>query len=133
MPTMTSRRRFQVSESAEVRTHRAMRAVIFLGAIAGASIMSGAALATDSAMEPQPVSVATSTSMAIVLPDTVQKYVRTHRPLSIAFDGEPTVGASRPADARLHAIPGYQFRYVYVNGKPVFVDGQSRRIVHVVQ
>ena len=68
---------------------------------------------------------------SISLPDTVRKYVRTHKPLSIEFEAEPIIGAIVPVGARLRDIPGYHFQYVYVKGRPVFVDGRSRRIVHV--
>ena len=65
------------------------------------------------------------------LPDLVRKYVRTHKPLSIEFGAEPIIGAIVPVGARLRDIPGYHFQYVYVKGRPVFVDGQSRRVVRV--
>jgi uncharacterized protein YraI len=68
---------------------------------------------------------------SLILPEAVRKYVATHRPLSVDLSGEPAVGASVPADVRLRDIPGSRYQYVYVQGRPVFVDAQTRRIVKV--
>jgi hypothetical protein len=68
---------------------------------------------------------------SLVLPDAVSKFVATHRPLSIDLGAEPTVGSILPADVRLRDIPGSRYQYVYVQGHPVFVDGQSRRVMKV--
>jgi hypothetical protein len=59
--------------------------------------------------------------------------VSTHRPVSVNMDGEPKVGGTIPADIRLREIPGSRYRYVYVEGHPVFVDGDTRQIVQVEQ
>jgi hypothetical protein len=67
------------------------------------------------------------------LPDTVRKYVTTHRPVSIDLGGEPKVGGTIPTDIRLRDIPGSRYRYVYVEGRPVFVDGETRQIVQIEQ
>ena len=68
---------------------------------------------------------------SIVLTDQVRKYVATHRPLPIDLDAMPMVGNNIPPSIRLRDIPGSPFRYVYVDGQPVFVDAQSRLIVQV--
>ena len=34
---------------------------------------------------------------------------------------------------KLTEIPDYEYRYVNVNGQPVLVDRQSRRIVYVMR
>lgn len=65
------------------------------------------------------------------LPDTALKYVATHRPLSVDLGYEAQVGAAIPADIRLRDIPGSRYQYVYIDDRPVFVDGQTRRIVKV--
>jgi uncharacterized protein YraI len=70
---------------------------------------------------------------SLALPDTVRKYVTTHRPVSIDLGGEPKVGGTIPADIRLRDIPGSRYRYVYVDEHPVFVDGETRQIVQVEQ
>ena len=43
------------------------------------------------------------------------------------------VGASLPETVTLAEVPDYEYRYVYVNGQPVLVEPQSRRIVYVVR
>ena len=68
---------------------------------------------------------------SVVLTDQVRKYVATHRPLSIELGAMPMVGNNIPPSIRLRDIPGSPFRYVYVDGQPVFVDAQSRLIVQV--
>ena len=68
---------------------------------------------------------------SLVLTDQVRKYVATHRPLSIELGAMPMVGNNIPPSIRLRDIPGSPFRYVYVDGQPVFVDAQSRLIVQV--
>lgn len=65
------------------------------------------------------------------LPDSALKYVATHRPISVDLGYEARVGEAIPAEIRLRDIPGSRYQYVYVDDRPVFVDGQSRRIVKV--
>ena len=71
--------------------------------------------------------------VSLALPETARKYVTTHRPLSIELGGEPKVGGMIPTNVRLRDIPGSRYRYVYVDGHPVFVDGETRQIVQVEQ
>ena len=41
------------------------------------------------------------------------------------------VGAGVPESVKLTTVPDYEYRYVYVNGQPVLVDPQTRKIVYV--
>jgi len=64
-------------------------------------------------------------------PEPVRTYVRENRVDPVYLDGEVVVGAGIPANVELRQIPDYQYRYVYVNGVPVLVEPESRRIVYV--
>ena len=101
----------------------------------------GKAAVRTSPSASQPGTFVTTTTIAsvpdvgapgsVVLTDQVRKYVATHRPLSIELGAVPMVGNNIPPSIRLRDIPGSPFRYVYVDGQPVFVDAQSRLIVQV--
>jgi uncharacterized protein YraI len=66
-------------------------------------------------------------------PEEVRTYVTTHAVDPIYLDGEVVVGAGVPETVTLAEIPNYEYRYVYLNGQPVLVEPQSRRIVYVLR
>jgi uncharacterized protein YraI len=66
-------------------------------------------------------------------PNEVRTYVVDHRSDPVYLNGEVVVGAGLPDNVELTEIPDYQYRYVDVNGQPVLVDPQTRRIVHIVR
>ena len=66
-------------------------------------------------------------------PEEVRTYVTTNTVDPIYLDGEVVVGAGLPETVTLREIPNYQYRYVYLNGQPVLVEPQSRRIVYVLR
>ena len=66
-------------------------------------------------------------------PDEVRTYVTTNQVDPVYLDGEVVVGAALPETVTLSEVPNYEYRYVYVNGQPVLVEPQSRRIVYVVR
>lgn len=70
---------------------------------------------------------------AIDPPETVRTYVTTNRVEPVYLEGEVVVGAGLPETVELREIPDYEYRYVYVNGQPVLVEPESRRIVYVVR
>ena len=43
------------------------------------------------------------------------------------------VGSSLPDTVELREIPDYDYRYVYVNDRPMLVEPGSRRVVYVIQ
>ena len=47
--------------------------------------------------------------------------------------GEVVVGSSLPDTVELREIPDYEYRYVYVNDRPMLVEPGSRRVVYVIQ
>jgi hypothetical protein len=49
----------------------------------------------------------------------------------VYLNGEVVVGAGLPADVTLTPVPDYQYQYAYVNGQPVLVEPQSRRVTYI--
>ena len=66
-------------------------------------------------------------------PEQVRTYVQSNQVDPVYLDGEVVVGAALPETVTLSEIPDYEYRYVYVNGQPVLVEPQTRRIVYVVR
>ncbi len=74
-----------------------------------------------------------ATGTVIDPPANVRTYVTTNQVDPVYLDGEVVVGAGLPDTVQLREIPDYEYRYVYVNGQPVLVDSQTRKIVYVVR
>lgn len=85
-----------------------------VGAVAGAIMGAGA----GAAMDPGP---------------TVTTYVRENPREVIYVDGEVVVGAGIPETVTLTEIPDSTFSYAYINGVPVIVERQGRRIVQIIR
>lgn len=85
-----------------------------VGAIVGAILGAG----TGAAIDPGP---------------TVTTYVRNNPRDVIYVDGEVVVGAGLPESVMLTEIPDSTFSYAYINGVPVIVERQGRRIVQIVR
>ena len=64
-------------------------------------------------------------------PERVGQYVVEKPADRVLLDGEVVVGAGVPDTVTLAEVPDYDYRYAYVNGQPVLVDPQTRRIVYV--
>lgn len=64
-------------------------------------------------------------------PDTVRTYISSNRLDPVYLDGEVVVGAGLPDTVELVDVPDYDYEYVYVNGQPVLVEPDTRRIVYV--
>jgi uncharacterized protein YraI len=63
----------------------------------------------------------------------VRTYVEQNPMEPVYLEGEVVVGASLPETVQVYEVPDYEYRYVYVNGQPVLVEPESRRIVHIVR
>lgn len=63
----------------------------------------------------------------------VRAYIRDNRYEPVYLEGEVAVGTSLPETVEVYEIPDYEYRYVYVNGQPVLVEPQTRRIVYIVR
>jgi hypothetical protein len=66
-------------------------------------------------------------------PAEVRTYVTSNRADPVYLEGEVVVGATLPDTVEFRAIPDYEYRYAYINGQPVLVEPESRRIVYVVR
>jgi uncharacterized protein YraI len=64
-------------------------------------------------------------------PMEVRSYVRTNAIDPIYIQDEVRAGATLPDTVVLREVPGYDYRYAYVNGEPVIVSPSSRHIVYV--
>ncbi|HEY9056891.1 MAG TPA: DUF1236 domain-containing protein [Aurantimonas sp.] len=89
-----------------------------VGGPIGAAIGGAAGLAAGAVIDP---------------PETAVAYVRSNQVDPVYLEGEAVVGASLPETVELREIPDYQYRYVYVNGQPVLVEADTRKVVYVVR
>jgi uncharacterized protein YraI len=80
----------------------------------------------------QLIGPADTTDLTIAPPPApVQTYIQQNPVKTVYLNGEVVVGAAVPETVQLDPVPDYSYDYVYVNGQPVLVDPQSRRIVYV--
>lgn len=63
----------------------------------------------------------------------VRTYIEENPVDPVYLEGEVVVGASLPDTVEIREIPDYEYRYVYVNGQPVLVEPDTRRIVYIVR
>lgn len=63
----------------------------------------------------------------------VRAYIEANRYEPVYLDGEFEVGASLPESVEVYEIPDYEYRYVYINDRPVLVEPGTRRIVYIVR
>ncbi len=98
------------------------------GAVAGAVVGGpiGAAVGGAAGMV-----VGGTTGAVIDPPSRVRTYVTSNRYEPVRLQGEYAIGATLPGDVELRSVPDYEYRYVYVNDRPMLVEPGSRRIVYV--
>ncbi|WP_104017144.1 DUF1236 domain-containing protein [Roseovarius nitratireducens] len=71
---------------------------------------------------------------AMATPDErVTTYVRSNPVDPVYLDGEVVVGAGIPETVTLREVPDSEYYYTYVNGVPVIVEREERRVVHIVR
>lgn len=71
---------------------------------------------------------------AAATPDErVTTYVRSNPVTPMYLDGEVVVGAGIPETVTLSEVPESEYYYAYVNGVPVLVERQNRRVVYIVR
>ncbi len=63
----------------------------------------------------------------------VRAYIEDNRYEPVYLEGEFGVGTSLPEAVEVYEIPDYEYRYVYINDRPVLVEPQTRRIVYIVR
>ncbi|MBV0912515.1 DUF1236 domain-containing protein [Rhodobacteraceae bacterium ASV31] len=64
---------------------------------------------------------------------TVTTYVRENPSEVIYLDGEVVVGAGVPETVTLSEVPESTFSYAYINGVPVIIEREGRRIVQIIR
>lgn len=64
-------------------------------------------------------------------PDAVRTYITTNRMEPVDVEGEVVIGTTLPETVVLAEVPDYEYRYVYVDGQPVLVEPQTRRVVYI--
>ncbi len=89
-----------------------------LGGPVGAVIGAGLGMGIGSAVTPD---------------ERVTTYVRSNPMEPIYLDGEVVVGAGIPETVMLTEVPESEFYYAYVNGVPVLVERENRRVVYIVR
>lgn len=99
------------------------------GAIAGAIIGGPVGAAVGGAAG----AIAGGAIDTVTPPDEVVQYVQQNQPEPVYLEGEVVVGASLPETVEVREIPDYEYRYVSVNGQPVLVEPETRRIVYVMR
>jgi len=64
---------------------------------------------------------------------TVTTYVQENPSDIIYLDGEVVIGAGVPETVTLTEVPDSTYSYAYINGVPVIVEREGRRIVRIVR
>lgn len=64
---------------------------------------------------------------------TVTSYVQKNPRDVIYLDGEVVVGAGVPETVTLSEVPDSAYSYAYINGVPVIIEREERRIVRIVR
>jgi len=63
----------------------------------------------------------------------VRAYIEDNRYEPVYLEGEFEVGTSLPEAVEVYEIPDYEYRYVYINDRPVLIEPQTRRIVYIIR
>lgn len=74
-----------------------------------------------------------SLGAAVTPEERVTTYVRSNPIDPVYLDGEVVVGAGIPEEVALGEVPESQYYYAYINGVPVLVEREQRRIVYIVR
>lgn len=104
-----------------------------------AAMGGGATGAVAGAMIAGPVGAIIGAAVGMTLGDAVTPeervttYVRANPVEPIYLDGEVVVGAGIPETVTLSEVPDSEYYYAYINGVPVLVEREKRRVVYVVR
>jgi len=77
--------------------------------------------------------VGLSVGSAATPEERVTTYVRENPVDPIYLDGEVVVGAGIPETVTLSEVPESEYSYGYINGVPVLVEREQRRIVQIIR
>ncbi|WP_146589211.1 DUF1236 domain-containing protein [Puniceibacterium confluentis] len=98
-----------------------------IGAAAGALLIGGPAALAAGAI----IGAATGASSSI--DEETVTYVRQNPVEPVYLTGEVAVGAGIPDTVQVYELPEPKYAYVNVNGLPVVIDSETRRVVTVVR
>lgn len=104
-----------------------------------ATVGGGATGAVAGAMVGGPVGAIIGAAVGMTLGDVVTPeervvtYVRSNPVDPIYLDGEVVVGAGIPESVTLSEVPESEYYYAYINGVPVLVEREQRRVVQIVR
>jgi uncharacterized protein YraI len=99
----------------------------------------GAAAAGAAALAAGPVGVLGAAALGALAGDAATPndetitYIRENPVEPVVLGGEVVVGATVPAEVELTPVPEAEYSYLYLNGTPVVVEPQERRIVHIIR
>jgi uncharacterized protein YgiM (DUF1202 family) len=97
-----------------------------VGAIAGAVIAGPVGAIIGAAL-------GIGTEVAVTPTEEMTTYVRTNPVEPVYLDGEVVVGAGLPETVILSELPNSEYSYAHVNGVPVLVEAENRRVVHIIR
>ncbi len=63
----------------------------------------------------------------------LRSYVLENRFEPAYVEGDFVVGSTIPETVEIREIPDYEYRYVYIDGQPVIVEPDTRRVVYVIR
>jgi uncharacterized protein YraI len=104
-----------------------------------AAIGGGATGAIAGAMVAGPVGAIIGAAVGMTLGDAVTPeervttYVRANPVAPVYLDGEVVVGPGIPETVTLSEVPDSACHYAYINGLPVLVEREQRRVVYVLR
>ena len=65
-------------------------------------------------------------------PET-RTYIMENRTESVVLDGDLAVGTVVPETATIQTVPNSTVQYVYVNDRPVVVEPETRKVIHIYE
>lgn len=77
--------------------------------------------------------IGASAAAAAAPTETVTTYVRSNPLDPVYLDGEIVVGAGIPDSVNLTRVPDSDYYYAYINGVPVLIAQDNRRVVHIIR
>ncbi len=121
------------------RTTVPVKTVVYSDTSAGTTAAGGATGAIAGAIIAGPVGALVGAALgagggALADPGpTVTTYVQENPRDVIYLDGEVVVGSGIPVEVELTEVPDTTFSYAYINGVPVIVEREGRRIVQIIR
>ena len=126
-PILANRERFAVETiTYEQNTDAVVGGGAAAGALAGAAVGGPVGAIVGAA-------IGMTAAAAVTPTERVVTYVRSNPLDPIYLDGEVVLGAGIPATVNLSEVPDSQYYYGYINGLPVLVEREQRRVVYILR